>query len=306
MRSIFFYLFSLSIICCYSCQQQVKEQLIPNVIGGELVVLENFKSEFIKSRPIHIWLPPSYQSGEKLGVLYMHDGQMLFDAQTTWNKQEWGVDEYFSEHPEFQKFIVVGVFNGSEDRRKEYFPLNIKSYLNEVELDQIKELGYDTILNQINSDDYLSFLVKELKPYVDSLFNVYTDKNHTAIMGSSMGGLISWYAALEYPNIFGSVACMSTHWPGAFTNENNPFPSAFLKYLEDRIDPLQGTRYYFDTGTKTLDSLYLVHQNRVDSLFLNKGFDSTNFQSLIFDGAAHRELDWSNRLEFPIVFLLKK
>ena len=79
------------------------------------------------------------------------------------------------------------------------------------------------------SDNYLKFLVTELKPFIDKKYSVYKDMNHTFIAGSSMGGLISMYAICEYPRVFGGAACMSTHWPGIFSAEGNPVPDAFAK-----------------------------------------------------------------------------
>ena len=79
----------------------------------------------------------------------------------------------------------------------------------------------------VQSDAYLKFLVTELKPFIDSTFSVATDRSNTFIAGSSMGGLISMYAVCEYPAVFGGAACLSTHWPGIFTAENNPIPEAF-------------------------------------------------------------------------------
>lgn len=305
MRSIFYYLFSLSIICLGGCTKGV-ETAIPQVSSGELIVIDQFQSTNIKSRPIHVWLPPSYLAGDTLGVVYMHDGQMLYDGQVTWNKQEWGIDEFFTTNPELQQYIIVGVFNGGADRRKEYFPQKAISYLDENGLNQIKTEGYDTVLNQINSDDYLSFLVNELKPYIEQEFRVYPTKNQTAIMGSSMGGLISMYAITEYPEVFGTAICMSTHWPGMFKNEDNPIPNAFQDYLRNTIDTSTGSRYYFDYGDQTLDSLYKEHQLVVDSIFQLKGFSDQNYLSKEFPGANHSEEAWRSRLIVPFSFLIQE
>ena len=305
MRSIFFYLFSLSIICLVGCVKEV-EPSIPQVTSGELLIIDQFQSTNIKSRPIHVWLPPKYLAGDTLGVVYMNDGQMLYDGRVTWNKQEWGIDEFFTEYPELQEYIIVGVFNGGADRRNEYFPQKAISYLNENGLVQIKAVGYDTVLSQINSDDYLLFLVNELKPYIEQEFRVYPTKDQTAIMGSSMGGLISMYAITEYPDVFGTAICMSTHWPGMFKNEDNPIPKAFQDYLWNTIDASAGSRYYFDYGDQTLDSLYREHQLVVDSIFLAKGFNDQNYFSKEFSGANHSEEAWRSRLIEPFSFLIQE
>ena len=86
-----------------------------------------------------------------------------------------------------------------------------------------------------SSDNYLKFIVEELKPFIDSTYSTLIDKENTFIAGSSMGGLISMYAVCEYPNVFGGAACLSTHWPGTFEVENNPIPEIFYNYLTNNL-----------------------------------------------------------------------
>jgi enterochelin esterase-like enzyme len=156
-----------------------------------------------------------------------------------------------------------------------------------------------------NSDDYLRFLVKELKPFIDTNFPTLRKREATFIIGSSMGGLISLYALCEYPRVFGGAACLSTHVTGIFTNQNNPFPKVLIKYLDQNPQKPRYQRLYFDHGTTTLDSLYEPHQIRVDSVFRSKGFSEVNFQSFTFPGEPHTETAWKKRLEIPVLFLLK-
>ncbi|MEO0687125.1 MAG: esterase-like activity of phytase family protein, partial [Cyanobacteria bacterium J06649_11] len=92
--------------------------------------------------------------------------------------------------------------------------------------------GLDFVLN---GDNYLKFIVEELKPIIDKKYAVHTDRSHTFVMGSSMGGLMSMYAISEYPNIFGGAACISTHWVGAMPMDNNPFPEAIFSYMESNF-----------------------------------------------------------------------
>jgi predicted alpha/beta superfamily hydrolase len=121
-----------------------------------------------------------------------------------------------------------------------------------------------------------------------------------------MGGLISMYAICEYPDIFGGAACMSTHWPGIFTVENNPIPDAFLGYLKSNLpDPTQH-KLYFDFGTATLDALYEPFQNKADGIIAAKGYTSKNWVTKKFEGADHSERAWANRLQIPLTFLLTK
>lgn len=146
----------------------------------------------------------------------------------------------------------------------------------------------------------------ELKPYIDKHFPVKSDRDNTFIMGSSMGGLISIYALTEYPHIFAGAACLSTHWPGSFNQDDNPIPDAFLSYLEQHL-PQPGThRIYFDYGTETLDAWYPPLQARVDKLMKQKGFTDHHWLTREFTGAAHTENAWAARLHIPLQFLLAK
>jgi predicted alpha/beta superfamily hydrolase len=128
----------------------------------------------------------------------------------------------------------------------------------------------------------------------------------TFIAGSSMGGLISLYALCEYPKVFGSAACLSTHWPGIFTMENNPVPDAFIRYLEENLPRPGSHKIYFDFGTETLDSLYEPLQNRVDDVMRHHGYTHKNWMTLKFPGEDHSERAWHSRLEVPLLFLLRQ
>lgn len=284
---------------------------LPQVSSGKITRLEDFSSEYIPARHVDIWLPPGYDTKKDYSVLYMHDGQMLFDASQTWNKQEWGVDETASRlitQGSTRPFIVVGVFNGGNARHSEYFPQKPFESLTEAqqqtEYGRLRSETQKLFSDRVYSDNYLKFLVYELKPYIDKHFLVKSDRDNTFIMGSSMGGLISLYALTEYPHIFAGAACLSTHWPGSFNQDNNPIPDAFMNYLEQTL-PLPGKhRIYFDYGTETLDAWYPPLQARADQLMQQKGFDKQYWQTLEFAGADHSESAWAKRLHIPLQFLL--
>lgn len=282
------------------------------VTSGKLVRLENFKSKFVDFRNVDIWLPNGYSEDEKYPVLYMHDGQMLFDAETTWNKQAWEVDEIAGKliaENSTQKFIVVGIWNNNQKRHSEYFPQKPYESLTKIQKDtltaQLKKAGRVSTNFKPISDDYLKYIVKELKPFVDKKFSTKKDKNNTFIAGSSMGGLISIYAICEYPTVFGGTACLSTHWPEIFTVENNPFPNAFLSYLKKNLPHPKTHKIYFDYGDETLDALYPKLQKEVDLVMLENGFYINNWVTKFFPGDDHSEKSWKERLDIPLVFLLK-
>lgn len=277
--------------------------------------IEAFESEWIADRTIQIYLPPSYAAGDqRYPVLYMHDGQMLFDSTTTWNGQEWGVDETMDRliaEGTIRETIVVGVWNGGTPlRHPEYFPQKPFESLGEAITDSLYtiERGENTLLfgNPVQSDNYLKFLTEELKPYIDSKYYTLPDAENTFIMGSSMGGLISMYAICEYPNVFGGAACLSTHWPGTFGLENNPIPDAFFTYLNNSLPDPANHKLYFDYGTETLDALYQDLQPVADTIIRNGGYTAANFLTRKFEGDPHDENAWKNRLHIPLTFLLAK
>jgi enterochelin esterase-like enzyme len=156
------------------------------------------------------------------------------------------------------------------------------------------------------SDAYLRFLVFELKPYIDSHFSTKKDQPNTFIAGSSMGGLISMYAICEYPDTFGGAACLSTHWTGIFTADNNPIPAAFLNYLKTNLPSPKNHKLYFDHGDKTLDSLYKPYQLKADEIIKAAGYGKKDWISREFPGEDHSERSWYKRLDIPMLFLLKK
>jgi len=156
------------------------------------------------------------------------------------------------------------------------------------------------------SDNYLKFIVEELKPIIDKKYSVHKNRESTYIAGSSMGGLISLYAVCEYPKVFGGAACLSTHWIGTFSPEHNPVPDSFLKYLDKKLPDPQKHKIYFDCGDQTLDALYPQIQNRVDSLMHVKGYSVMNWITKYFPGEDHSEKSWNKRLNIPLEFLLKK
>jgi predicted alpha/beta superfamily hydrolase len=299
-------LFLFIIIPFYFFAQEV------NVSSGKIQRFENFKSQFIDARNIDVWLPDNYSVNEKYAVLYMHDGQMLYDATTTWNKQAWEVDEIAGKlivENKTQKFIVVGIWNNGSKRHPEYFPQKPYESLSQIERDtitaQLQKAGRTTAVFKPISDLYLKFLVTELKPFIDKQFLTKKDKKNTFIAGSSMGGLISMYAICEYPKIFGGAACLSTHWPGIFSVDNNPIPDAFVMYLKNHLPNPKNHKIYFDYGDQTLDALYPTLQQKADIIMKQKGFTSKNWITKFFPGKDHSEKSWAERLSIPLEFLLK-
>lgn len=238
---------------------------------------------------------------------------MLFDPNTTWNKTSWNVDDVLTKLKKENKIrdiIVVGIWNGDKTRHADYLPQKPFETLTNIQ----KEFIYSAVRtngnsvfndHKVNSNNYLKFLVHELKPFIDHYYSTHKDKKNTFIAGSSMGGLISLYAICEYPKIFGAAACMSTHWPGIFTMQNNPIPEAIFLYLKIHLPDPKKNRIYFDLGNQTLDSMYPPLQKKVDAIMKLKGFTEKNWITKYFPGDNHSEKAWNKRLEWPMLFLIK-
>lgn len=283
---------------------------LPKVKSGAIERWENFESEYVSPRNIDIWLPRHYDGEKTFAVLYMHDGQMLYDNAKTWNKQAWEVDDIagqLMDSGQTTDFIVVGIWNAGKERHANYFPQKPFEFLSKDQKEAISvELSQgDAAVSpfQPNSDAYLKCIVEEIKPRIDQTYKVYTDPEHTMIAGSSMGGLISWYALCEYPEIFGGAACLSSHWPGTFSVENNPIPKTFLEYLATKLPDPNSHQLYFDCGDQTLDALYPAIQEEVDALMERRGYTSDNWQTRYFPGEDHSEKAWRKRLDQPLRFL---
>ncbi len=285
----------------------------PVVNVGRIERLDNFPSRYVESRSIDVWLPSDYSPTKRYAVIYMQDGQGLFDANQTWNKQAWNVHLALSElmkNGKVQEAIVVGIPNGGKYRYSEYYP---DKYLalapQDVRADYVSRAQWDKPL----ADAYLRFLVEELKPAIDQRYATRRDPAGTFVMGSSMGGMISIYAICEYPQVFGGAAGLSTHWVGRPSNwgaperlQNVSLPLAAFNYLQSHLPKANTRRLYMDHGTTGLDAIYGIHQKVVDEIAREMGYDSAHWQSRIFEGAGHTETDWAVRVEIPLTFLLGK
>ena len=291
-----------------------EESRAVQVSSGTLDILAPFENNLFPDKTVQIWLPEGYSKDKKYAVLYMHDGQNLFDANSTWNKQAWDIDDVATRlmaEGKVRDFIVVGAFNGNVNgkftRRNEYFPQKVFEALPAKWQQHLKQSrSYNTPLFEgpISSDKYLQFLTQVLKPYIDTHYSVHTDRDNTFVMGSSMGGLISLYAISEYPDVFGGAACLSTHWPGGNPEADSPVPAAFAAYMREHLPDPQNHKIYFDLGTAQLDSYYPPSQALADVVMREKGYDYQNWITNTFVGDGHEERYWRDRLHIPLVFLL--
>ena len=264
-------------------------------VHGQLVYWLDVPSEHLgPTRHVEIWLPPGYDDNEDAyPVIYMHDGQNLFDPRIANTGVDWGVDEAIVRGMDagtIRPAIVVGVWTGHL-RGRELSPWDLGS-------------------------DYGRFLVEEVMPRVNSEFRTLTGPENTMTMGSSMGGLISLHLVRSHPDVFGACGCVSTHFPFSITNHHqmrgetvaetaDPDRPLILDDIEAGARIPDGVRMWFDYGTETLDSIYEPSHTQVRDWLLAQGLiEGDDFVMRRYDGAAHNEASWRARLDDPIAFLL--
>lgn len=280
-------------------ETQTEFSVDPNSVAGDVKAVTGTVQEItvpakdIAQRHIHVWLPASYSgnTNQRYPVLYMHDGQNLFDPETSYVGWDWGVDEALTASGE--EVIVVGIHNIPPVRLLDYFPEKAA----DTHWDDLKASYPDIDRQTLTGDEYLSYLVDAVKPAIDARYRTKADREHTSIMGSSMGGLISLYAISEYPDVFGSAGMVSTHWPIA--------DGILVDYFATRLPDPSTHRLYFDYGTNTLDWNYEGYQDQMDKALAAAGYErGINWTTRKFDGHDHSERSWRSRVDVPLRFLL--
>ncbi len=238
------------------------------------IISEDFAiPQLDRSRRIWIYLPPDYDSSSKYyPVLYMQDGQNLFDATTSFG-QEWQVDESLNQLFEQgdQGVIVVGIDNGGADRLNEYTPWSNPTY------------------GGGEGEAYVNFLVETLKPYIDSSYRTRPEREYTGIMGSSLGGLISMYAVINRQDIFSKAGIFSpSFW---FTEE--------VYRLVEELGKQEDLRIYLIGGV-TESSSMVNDLNRMYNTLQTVGFQTGELQLLTHADGQHSEWYWAR--EFPAAY----
>lgn len=294
-------------------------------IRGGILRLVNFRSDHVAARNIDVWMPAGFDASRPHAIVYMHDGQMLFDESSTWNHQSWNADETADSLVRNQKvlpFVIVGIWNGGTLRHREYFPEKVWQTIPSGQKDilmknQSTHNPESTAFSPL-ADAYLRFITAELMPYLQKEYGLTDKPSYNFLAGSSMGGLISWYGLCSYPQFFGGAACLSTHWPGCFpaalfdeqgnalphNDTTNPIPSALLTWLANHLPAPDTHRIYFDCGDKTLDALYPVFQLQADAILREKGYSPESWITRYFPGTDHSEKAWKSRLAAVLTFLL--
>ncbi|MBF2054616.1 MAG: alpha/beta hydrolase [Candidatus Sericytochromatia bacterium] len=252
-------------------------------ITGQVARHAQLRSQHLQhARDVLVWLPPGYDSSQqRYPVLYMHDGNNLFDRRTSFGGSEWEVDERAEQlirQGSIQPVIIVGIYN-SPARMDEYtwHPMALNGQMQGGQGAQ-----------------YARFVVEELKPLIDQTYRTRPERAHTAMMGSSLGGLISFYTARAYPQVFGQVGLMS--------------PSIWWKdrqILNDLDGLPPDLRIWLDMGTREGRQPEVMLQNAKDMAraLEQRGFE--HFRNLAFHvapDADHSERAWAARIEHPLRF----
>lgn len=280
------------------------ESVVLRVGRQDIVRYDNMESRFgILPRHVDIWLPDGYEKDDdNYAVLYMHDGQNLFNADMSFTGVEWGIDETLQrliDSGDVQKTVVVGTWN-TADRSRDYMPV----FAWDAIPPERRGLLEQSIGGEPLSEGYYRFLTEELKPMIDANFRVKTDRNHTFLMGSSRGGLISLDGLMRHGDTFAAAACLSMHWSGIFHPDNAELQQKTLGALTTTLPDPDRFRIYFDHGTTELDATYGEFQLRVDEVMRESGYTADNWQTRVFDGTGHHERDWQARVDIPLRFLL--
>ncbi len=241
-------------------------------ITGTVLYHKNFVLEGLKPRDIFVWLPPDYKTNqEKLyPVFYMHDGQNLVDPRTSNTFIDWRVDEVADSlirEGVIESFILVGI-NNTDDRGTEYS---------------------NTPLGKL----YGKLIVEKIKPFIDKNYRTKPDAKHTAVGGSSMGGLISMICAWDYPNIFSKAACFSP----AFLFRNFDY----TKDVRDDKSSKKNLIIYIDNGGLGLEAMLQTGVDKMVDALIEKGFkDGENLFVYIDKSAEHNEAAWAKRVWRPL------
>ncbi|MEO1187920.1 MAG: alpha/beta hydrolase-fold protein [Pseudomonadota bacterium] len=280
----------------------------PSRLSAQLVEHPAFESSFVQPRNITVWLPDGYLpfGDERYPVIYAHDGQNLFEPGRSYGGVEWGLDETAERLMRdgiLPPAIIVGIWNTNE-RWQEYAPQKV---IESLSGDTSSEwLGPD--LPALKADAYLRFITQDLKPFIDATYQTAPDRDHTVIMGSSMGGLISLYAMAEYPDTFSRAAAVSIHWPltepeGAMAQQADAAIQAYL--ATSGLDKTRQT-LWFDHGTETLDAAYPPHAAAMEAWFRAQGWSEDEAVFRAYPGTDHSEGAWAARADEILAFLLNE
>ena len=267
-----------------------ERKILENKLAGGSVHRFNFDDHLVD-----VWVPKDVKPTSP--VLVMHDGRNIFDEQDSFTGKTWEVltairDELRTEPP-----VVIAVWGLSDfTRLRELAPQEI--------LDQHPEI-WNLIPKEYEADRgpgignaYVSLITDAILPFVAQKFELSLDPARTAVMGSSMGGLMSMYAMSKRPDVFGTAICFSTHWP--FGGD------VMIEKLTAMLPAGEGHRLWTDSGTIELDALYPPLHNKAVGLIKAKGYrEPEDLVANIYPNTGHHESYWARRVAEALNWWLK-
>ena len=275
---------------------------------GRFVEWERLEAEGLPDQRVTIWLPPEYDSarGKRFPVLYMHDGQNLFDPAKTHYGKAWQVDDVLRAMVaagEAEPHIVVGVWSPDKDRYRQYLPQPAEAATGAI-AESMRQMAGGPIV----SARYLEWLADTLKPRIDREYRTRPAAEDTTVIGSSMGGIMSCYAMVERPDTFGRAACVSSHWPIADPElaaaQKGEIDAIWRRWLDAKLGPPNGRRVWMDHGTALLDAHYAPYQASISEGFRANGWrEGEHFVARSYEGAEHDEIAWNARLPEMLAWL---
>jgi predicted alpha/beta superfamily hydrolase len=278
---------------------------------GRLIEYERVPAAGLPDQRLSIWLPPGYDAGERrYPVLYMHDGHNLFDVKHSNFNKIWAADKAMlaaMESGKVEPHIIIGIWAPGPDRYRQYLPRS--AY--DAATGSLRAQMDAAAGGEVVSGRYLDWIARPLKAWVDASFRTRTGRDDAAIVGSSMGGLMSCYAFLEAPEVFGRAGCVSSHWPAvdprAVEGESTAVKALWDAWFAARLGAPDGRRVWLDHGTATLDAYYAPYQQIVDARFAAAGWQKgRDWESKVYVGAEHEENAWAARLPEIFGWLLAK
>jgi predicted alpha/beta superfamily hydrolase len=258
-------------------------------VVGELR-LHEFKSRtFRNTRFLRVWLPPGYDDAENQDrhypVLYLNDGQNLFEAATSFTGVEWQVDETTDRlirEGTVPPLIVVGMDNAAKDRIREYMP----------------HRSLHPVMLRVQGHRYPTFLIKEVMPFIARRYRVATGPENTGLGGSSLGALIALYTAIARPGVIGRLLLES---PSLWASNRQMIRECRgAKRWPERIFLATGTA---EVGRKDRDQSVVDDVRELAGILHRAGFDERHLRLLIDDGASHHEAAWARRFPEALAFV---
>lgn len=279
---------------------------------GRMIEYERVPAAGLPDQRLSIWLPPGYDAGDqRYPVLYMHDGHNLFDLKNSNFNKIWAADKAMLaavQSGKVEPHIIIGIWAPGPDRYRQYLPRSAYDAAPPAVRAQMDAMANGAA---VVSDRYLDWIAGPLKSWVDGAFRTRPGRDDTAIVGSSMGGLMSCYAFLERPRVFGQAGCVSSHWPAVdprvVAGEDSGVKQMWDAWVSARLGKPDGRRVWMDHGTATLDAFYAPYQQVVDARFAAAGWQKgRDFESRVSEGAEHEENAWAARLPEIFGWLLAK